>query len=64
MVNCVIYFSGIGIEQGSLSGHRTLIIFCKLIAHYICTSRIICHDYSVSMARENETLSLGKVREF
>ena len=28
-------FSGIGIELGNLSEHRTLIIFCKLIAHYM-----------------------------
>ena len=28
-------FSGIGIELGNLSGHRTLITLCKLIANYI-----------------------------
>ena len=32
-VNDFVSFSGIGIELGNLSGHRTLITFCKLIAN-------------------------------
>ena len=35
-------FSGIGIEVGNLSGHRTLITFCKLIANYM----FIAHTFS------------------
>ena len=38
----IVSFSGIGVEQGRLSGHRTLIIFCKLIAHYM----YIAHKFS------------------
>ena len=34
-VNDFVSFSGIGIELGNLSGHQTLITFCKLIANYM-----------------------------
>ena len=33
-IHC-IGLSGIGIELGNLSGHRTLVTFCKLIANYM-----------------------------
>ena len=41
-VNDFVSFSGIGIELGNLSGHRTLITFCKLIANYM----YITHTFS------------------
>ena len=34
-VNDCVSFTGIEIELGNLSGHRTLITFCKLIANYM-----------------------------
>ena len=34
-IHVYIGLSGIGIELGNLSGHRTLITFCKLIANYM-----------------------------
>ena len=41
-VNDFVSFSGIGIELGNLSGHRTLIAFCKLITNYM----YIAHTFS------------------
>ena len=41
-VNDFVSFSGIGIQLGNLSGHRTLITFCKLIANYM----YIAHTFS------------------
>ena len=41
-VNDFVSFSGIGIELGNLSGHRTLITFCNLIANYM----YIAHTFS------------------
>ena len=41
-VNNFVSFTGIGIELGNLSGHRTLITFCKLIANYM----YIAYKYS------------------
>ena len=43
--NCNIHvyidLSGIGIKLGNLSGHRTLITFCKLIANYMYIAHTI-----------------------
>ena len=40
--NNAITIYGIEIELGNLSGHRTLITFCKLIANYM----YITHKFS------------------
>ena len=59
-----VSFSGIGIELDNLSGHRTLITFCKLIANYMYIAHNKFSWLFRQHVRENETLSQGKVRAF
>ena len=62
-INDFVSFSGVGIELGNPSGHRTLITFCKLIANYT----YIMHIFSWLFSQHGQgkwNLSRGKVRKF